>query len=361
MVQHTPHVSLASAAKQPASKPAHGYIGHYVDALLSQPGFVPTAHGTGLLSHADCRLHDMGADHPECPQRVSAIDDRLLITGVADALVALDAPLATTNDLLLAHTPEHVDNMCSHSQRLVSELSDLSGVGHHQIDPDTRMNVHTWQAALRAAGAAMAGVDAVMNGLLANVFCATRPPGHHAKRAQAMGFCFFSNVALAARYAQVVHGAQRVAIVDFDVHHGNGTQDVVQGVGGIEMFSFFQHPFYPYDEPFDGSANLHNVPVPAYATGEAIRDIVTTQWLPALHVFKPDLLLVSAGFDAHRDDDLGQLGLVEADYAWITKQLIEVTNAHAKGRIVSCLEGGYDLRALANSVEAHVRVLADLA
>lgn len=335
-------------------------MGHYVETLLSQPGFVPTAHGTGLFTHRDCHLHSMGASHPECPQRLSAIDDRLLITGVADALVAVDAPLAHTRDLLLAHTPEHVDNIRRHAQRLVSELRDLSGLDHHQIDPDTLMNVHTWQAALRSAGAAMAGVDAVMNGLLANVFCATRPPGHHAKRAQAMGFCFFSNVALAARYAQVVHGVQRVALIDFDVHHGNGTQDVIQGVNGVEMFSFFQHPFYPYGEPFDGSSNLHNVPVPAYAAGEAIRDVVTNQWLPALHAFKPELVLVSAGFDAHRDDDLGQLGLVEADYAWITTQLVAVAKAHAGGRIVSCLEGGYDLRALANSVEAHVRVLADL-
>ena len=361
MVPLNPHDALASAADPLAKKPVQGLVGHYAQALLAQLGGVSRAHGTGLLSHSDCRLHDMGENHPECPQRLSAIDDRLLVTGVADALVAVDAPLAHTSDLLLAHTPAHIDHLLRQSQQLVAALNDLSGLSHHQIDPDTLMNVHTWQAALRAAGAAMAGVDAVMNGLLANVFCATRPPGHHAKKAQAMGFCFFSNVALAARYAQAVHGVQRVAIVDFDVHHGNGTQDVVQGVGGIEMFSFFQHPFYPYDEAFDGSANLHNVPVPAYAAGKAIRDIVTKQWLPALHAYKPELLLVSAGFDAHRDDDLAQLGLVEADYAWMTQQLVDVANAHAKGRIVSCLEGGYDLRALANSVEAHVRVLADLA
>jgi acetoin utilization deacetylase AcuC-like enzyme len=335
--------------------------GHYLRDLKAQASFVPTPHGTGFFSHRDCRLHNMGADHPESPERLSAIDDRLLITGVADALVAVNAPMVLAEDLLLAHTAVHVQRMQGLAVNLLSQAKALSGLDFYDIDPDTRMNPHTLQAAMRSAGAALAAVDAVMTGQLANAFCATRPPGHHAKRDQAMGFCFFSNVALAARYAQVVHGVQRVAIVDFDVHHGNGTQDVVQGVSGIEMFSFFQHPFYPYGEPFDGSANLYNTPVAAYTKGDTIKDLVNEQWLPRLHAFAPQLVLISAGFDAHRDDDLGQMGLVEADYAWITQQLVDVARAHAQGRIVSCLEGGYELRALANSVEAHIRVLADLA
>ena len=335
-------------------------VGHYVNELQAQPSFVGSPFGTGFFSHSDCRLHSMGADHPESPARLSAIDDRLLGTGVVDALVSVDAPLAKLSDLHLAHTAEYIAHLIEVSQRLGVEASDLTGLGFYELDPDTSMNAHTWQAALRSAGAAMAAVDAVMNGVLANAFCATRPPGHHAKRDQAMGFCFLSNVALAARYAQAIHGVERVAIIDFDVHHGNGTQDVVQGVPGIEMFSFFQHPFYPYDQPFNGSDNLHNIPVPAYSRGDAIRAVVSEQWLPALHRFKPELLLISAGFDAHRDDDLGQLGLVEADYAWMTQIVMQVANAHSKGRIVSCLEGGYERRSLSTSVEAHIRVLADL-
>ena len=355
------HPNSQTSASSTGNSCGTSRLGHYLEQVLAQPGFVPAPHATGVFSHPECRLHDMGSDHPECPQRLSAIDDRLLITGLVYALVDVQAPAALTQDLLLAHTPEYLSDMSALAQRLSTEVNEPNGQGLHHIDPDTRMNAYTWQASLRAAGAAMAGVDAVMNGLLASAFCATRPPGHHAKKARASGFCFVSNVALAARYAQAVHGVQRVAIIDFDVHHGNGTQDVVKGVDGIEMFSFFQHPFYPYDEVHDGSANLHNVPVPAYTRGQAIRDLVAEQWLPGLHAFKPQLLLISAGFDAHRDDDLGQLGLVEADYAWITAQLVSIANTHASGRIVSCLEGGYDLRALANSVEAHVRVLADLA
>jgi len=213
---------------------------------------------------------------------------------------------------------------------------------------------------LRATGPALAATDAVMAGELENAFCAVRPPGHHACRDQAMGFCFFNHVAIAAKYALERHGLQRVAIVDFDVHHGNGTEDIVAGDDRILMVSFFQHPFYPVGGSRSDAANLVNLPVPAYTKGAAIRDLVESVWLPRLEAHRPEMIFISAGFDAHRDDDLGQLGLVEQDYAWITARIKEVARRHSGRRIVSSLEGGYNLRALGRSVEAHLRVLADV-
>jgi acetoin utilization deacetylase AcuC-like enzyme len=213
----------------------------------------------------------------------------------------------------------------------------------------------------RAAGAAVAATDAVIDGEVENAFCAVRPPGHHATRDQAMGFCFFNNVAIAARHALDVRGLERVAIIDFDVHHGNGTEDIVAGDERILMVSFFQHPLYPHSGAVPKGTNMLNVPVDPYTRGPAIRAIVSEQWLPLLAAFKPQMIFISAGFDAHRDDDLGQLGLVESDYEWITARIKEVADEYAGGRIVSCLEGGYDLGALARSVAVHLRVLAGVA
>jgi acetoin utilization deacetylase AcuC-like enzyme len=234
------------------------------------------------------------------------------------------------------------------------------GPTHTPIDPDTTMNIHTWEAALSAAGAALAATDAVIAGELENAFCSVRPPGHHACHDKAMGFCFFNNVAIAARYALERHGLQRVAIIDFDVHHGNGTEDIVSGDERILMLSFFQHPFYPYSDALSTANNMVNVPVPAYSKGDVVRALVQEQWMARLEEFAPEMIFISAGFDAHREDDLGQMGLVESDYAWLTTQIKNVALKHAKGRIVSCLEGGYHLDALARSVEAHLRVLADV-
>jgi acetoin utilization deacetylase AcuC-like enzyme len=219
----------------------------------------------------------------------------------------------------------------------------------------------TLAAALRAAGAAVAATDAVIAGRAHNAFCSVRPPGHHATRDETMGFCFFNNVAVAARHALDVHGLQRVAIVDFDVHHGNGTEDIIAGDERVLMVSFFQHPLYPYSGAVPKGTNMVNVPVDPYTRGAAVRQAITDHWLPALERFKPQMLFISAGFDAHREDDLGQLALVEDDYAWITRQLVDVAERHAGGRLVSCLEGGYSLSALARSVAAHLRVLADVA
>jgi len=216
------------------------------------------------------------------------------------------------------------------------------------------------QAALRAAGAAVAATDAVIEGRYDNAFCSVRPPGHHAEPARAMGFCFFNNVAIAARHALEVHGLQRVAIIDFDVHHGNGTEAAFAGDSRVLMCSFFQHPFYPFTGADNQAPNMVNVPLPARTTGMVMREAVDLMWLPRLHAFKPEMLFVSAGFDAHREDDLGNMGLVEDDYAWLTELIRDIAERYAKGRIVSTLEGGYNLSALGRSVVAHVRTLAGI-
>ncbi|WP_284411983.1 histone deacetylase family protein [Acidovorax sp. SUPP3334] len=318
-----------------------------------------TVGRTGYFTHRECWKHEMGPGHPECPARLDAIEDRLLVTGVADALERIQAPEASLADIELAHDRRHVDALRGMSERLAEELL-AGGPAHAQVDPDTSINTHTWGAALRAAGAALAATDAVMAGDLENAFCCVRPPGHHATRDKAMGFCFFNNVAIAARYALKRHGLRRVAVVDFDVHHGNGTEDILSGDDRVLMVGIFQHPFYPYSGDRDPAPNMLNVPVAAYTRGMDIRELIEMLWIPRLEAFKPEMIFVSAGFDGHRDDDMGQLGLTEQDYTWITQRVKDVARRHAKGRIVSCLEGGYMMDALARSVEAHVRVLADL-
>ncbi len=313
---------------------------------------------TGYFTHPDCWKHEMGAGHPECPERLDAIENRLLVSGVGDALIKREASAAPIADVELAHGRMYVAALRGLTDGLREEI-DAGGPTHAQIDPDTSINVHTWDAALRAAGAAIDATDAVMAGELDNAFCSVRPPGHHACKDKAMGFCFFNNAVVAARYALERHGLKRVAIVDFDVHHGNGTENIVAGDQRILMVSFFQHPFYPDGGARSNASNLVNVPVPAYTKGEQVRDLVEAHWLPRLHAYKPEMVFISAGFDAHRADDMGQMGLVEEDYAWITHRIMEVAQRHAKGRVVSCLEGGYNLDALAFSVESHIRVLAD--
>jgi acetoin utilization deacetylase AcuC-like enzyme len=309
---------------------------------------------TAFFSHAECRMHDMGDGHPECAARLDAITDHLIATGLDTALVMRDAPLVDLADVQRAHAAAYTLEIQALAQMLERDGS------HKAIDPDTSACPHTWRAMQRAAGAAVAATDAVIAGEFDNAFCAVRPPGHHATRDEAMGFCFFNNIAIAARRALDVHGLERVAIIDFDVHHGNGTEDIVAGDDRILMVSIFQHPLYPYSGAIPKGTNMLNVPVAPYARGPEVRDAIEAHWMPRLDEFAPQMIFVSAGFDGHREDPLGQLGLVEADYAWITARIVEVAKRHAQGRIVSTLEGGYALSALARSVAAHVRVLADL-
>jgi acetoin utilization deacetylase AcuC-like enzyme len=314
---------------------------------------------TGYFTHRDCWKHDMGRGHPECPERLDAIEDRLLLTGVGDALEHRDVPLATLAQITRAHSEAHLEDLEELHQRLVAD-EPAGGPAHAMLDPDTILNRYTLLAARRAAGAAIAATDAVMAGEVDNAFCSVRPPGHHACREQAMGFCFLNNVAIAARHALEVHGLERVAVVDFDVHHGNGTENILSNDPRVLMVGFFQHPFYPYSGTDHPASNMLNLPIPAYTKGMDVRELIEAAWMPRLEEFGPEMIFVSAGFDAHREDDLGQLGLTENDFAWITSRIRDVAKRHSRGRIVSMLEGGYNLDALARSVEAHIRVLADL-
>ena len=306
---------------------------------------------TAFISHSDCLRHEMGAHHPECPERLSAINDRLIASGVSQFLAPYEAPLATDEQLALAHPIEYV--------RAIREFAPTEGTVH--LDPDTAMNPYSLHAALRAAGAAVLATDLVMTGKADTAFCSVRPPGHHACRARPMGFCIFNNVAVAARHAVAAHGVTRVALVDFDVHHGNGTEDILENDPNVLMVSTFQHPFYPYSGTQDPATNMKNVPLAAGASGEAFRQAVETVWLPALDAFRPELIVISAGFDAHVEDDMAMLRLQDADYGWVTQRLVEVAAQHANGRIVSSLEGGYALEALGRCVTQHVKVLAGIA
>jgi acetoin utilization deacetylase AcuC-like enzyme len=328
-----------------------------MDAIAAHilPPTTPPAMTTAIFTHPDCARHDMGPWHPESPQRLQAIADQLIASRVDGFIEHRRAGHAAIEDLARVHDAQAIALVREHAEALAGQ-----GEGAlYPIDGDTSINAHSWRAALAAAGAAVGATDAVIAGEAANAFCAIRPPGHHALRSGPMGFCLFNNVAIAARHALEVHGLERVAIVDFDVHHGNGTEEAVTGDPRLLMVSFFQHPFYPYSG-LDPHPNCVNVPVAARSGGDAVRTIVTERWLPALRAHRPQMIFVSAGFDAHREDDMGGLGLIEADYAWITQQVMAVAREFSGGRIVSCLEGGYNLSALGRSVAAHVRALAEL-
>ncbi|MDD5249296.1 MAG: histone deacetylase family protein [Rhodocyclaceae bacterium] len=305
---------------------------------------------TAFITHRDCWKHDMGAHHPECPERLGAIQDRLIAAGLDLYLSFHDAPVAEMEQLLRVHPRSYIEHLQASSPQ--------HGIFH--LDPDTAMSPGTWQAALRSAGAGVLATDLVMKKETPNAFCAVRPPGHHAERAKAMGFCFFNNIAVAARHAIEAWGLKRVAIVDFDVHHGNGTEEILAGDEHVLMVGTFQHPFYPYCGTENPAANMCNVPLKAGTRGDVFRDVVDKTWLPRLREFAPEMLFISAGFDAHYEDDMGSMGLLESDYAWVTERIVEVARESAQGRIVSILEGGYSLSALARSVAAHIKVLADL-
>ncbi|MBI5430834.1 MAG: histone deacetylase family protein [Nitrosomonadales bacterium] len=305
---------------------------------------------TAYISHKLCLKHDMGAHHPECPARIHAIEDQLIASGLFVYLQHHDAPEATREQLLRVHDADYVDSIAAVAPQH----------GMVQLDGDTAMNPYTYHAALRAAGAVVMGVDLVMAGRVENAFCNIRPPGHHAERGRAMGFCIFNNVAVGAAHALAQHGLQRVAIADFDVHHGNGTENIFHGEPRVMLCSTFQHPFYPYAGADSGNDHIINVPLPAGTSGAEFRAAVTQHWLPALEDFQPQMILFSAGFDAHRDDDMAMLRLTEPDYAWVTEQVKRIADKYARGRIVSALEGGYELHALARSAQAHIKVLSGL-
>lgn len=305
---------------------------------------------TAFITHRDCWLHAMGGFHPECPDRLAAINDRLIAAGLDLYLSFHDAPLATEEQVCRAHDPAYFQALCA----------SVPEHGIRHLDPDTAMCPATLQAALRSAGAGVLATDLVMRGEIENAFCAVRPPGHHAEHDKAMGFCFLNNVAIAARHALEAHGLERVAVIDFDVHHGNGTEDIFRNDPRVMMASIFQHPFYPYSGADNPAPHMVNVPVAAGTRGDAFRQVVSDIWLPALRRHSPQMIFISAGFDAHYEDDMGSCGLVEADYAWATEQLKALAGECGHKRIVSILEGGYALSALARSAVAHVKVLADL-
>jgi acetoin utilization deacetylase AcuC-like enzyme len=306
---------------------------------------------TAYITHADCLRHEMGAGHPESPDRLSAVNEQMRSSGLLDELRCLEAPLAERDDLKRVHRAAYVD--------LIFE--NAPSEGYLQLDPDTAMNQYSLDAARRAAGAGLLAVDELMAGRSSTAFCAIRPCGHHATQIRSMGFCIFNNIGIAAAYALEKKGLERVAVVDFDVHHGNGTEDMFSPPHWhqrVLMTSFFQHPFYPYSGTSSPAPNMINVPMAAGSGGAAAKKAVETLWLPALEKFKPQMIFISAGFDAHREDLLGGMSLVEADYEWITGELKGVAARHSQGRIVSMLEGGYNLSALGRSAVAHVRELS---
>lgn len=302
---------------------------------------------TAYITHPDCLKHEMGSYHPECPQRLVAIENQLQTTGLLSKLERYDAPSATTEQLARVHTPDYIESI----------RQAAPGAGLIALDGDTAMNPFTLNAALRAAGAVVLATDLVLTEKADNVFCAVRPPGHHAESDRAMGFCLFNNVAVGVAHAIRHYQLQRVAILDFDVHHGNGSEEIFRDNPHVMLCSTFQHPFYPYCGADSGSERIVNVPLPRGADGTIFRKSMTDIWLPALEQFNPEMIFVSAGFDAHRDDDMAQLQLCDDDYAWITQQIKAIADKYAQGRIVSALEGGYELQALGRCVAEHIRVL----
>jgi len=304
-----------------------------------------------LYTHPTCLQHSAGDGHPESPARLRAVIDALDGADFSHRLEWIEAPAASQPQLLRAHSPAHI-----------AHVLDPPVAGLRRLDADTAMNRHSAQAALRAAGAVCAAVDASIDGAAPRAFCAVRPPGHHATRGEAMGFCLFNSAAVGAAHALAVHRLQRVAIVDFDVHHGNGTQDIFWGEPRLLYVSSHQHALYPGTGQRDergSNNNVVNAPLREGSDGETLRRVYRERLLPALDDFRPQLLVISAGFDAHRLDPLAGLNLDTEDYAWLTRELLAVARRHAGGRVVSTLEGGYSLTALRECAVAHVGALLD--
>lgn len=302
---------------------------------------------TLLITHSDCTRHVLPG-HPESPQRLTAVTDRLRETGLAADLLQAEAAEASTEELCLAHSPAYIQQ--------IEHLERKDRVVH--IDADTYVSPGSTRAAKLAAGACAEATRRVLAGEVKNAFCAVRPPGHHAEFAQAMGFCLINNVAVAARTALAQPEIERIAILDFDVHHCNGTVDIFKDDERVLVCSSFQPAFYPHRYLDYTNSHIINTPLEAGSRGDEFRRRLDQDWLPAIASHKPQFIFISAGFDAHRNDPLGQLELADADYRWVTELIVDQANLHAKGRIVSTLEGGYDLRALAASVQVHVETLS---
>jgi acetoin utilization deacetylase AcuC-like enzyme len=305
---------------------------------------------TAYITHTDCRNHDTGPGHPENAGRLYAIEDQFIASGLDTVLRYIDAPLASDEQLLRVHPREYVEAI----------RAAIPESGYARLDPDTVIGPRSLDAAYRADGSVVAAVDLVMGGEMDSAFCGVRPPGHHAERSKAMGFCLFNNIAVGAAHALETYGLKRVAIVDFDVHHGNGTEDIFRDESRILFCSTFEHPFYPFTPLLENAPNRISVPLEASAKSDEFRAAVTDHWLPALETFEPEFVFVSAGFDAHRDDEMSHVSLTDADFKWVSERIVEVADPSAAGRIVSVLEGGYELKSLARCVEGHLRVLMGL-
>jgi acetoin utilization deacetylase AcuC-like enzyme len=299
-----------------------------------------------FISHPVCHDHKMGMHHPECPERLNAILDRMIASGMEMLVTHYDAPEASLEQLTRVHDEDYVRDIFSAAPTAKDVLT--------WVDGDTAMNSYSLAAALRAAGAATLGVDLVMSAKHHAAFCCVRPPGHHAGRRTPGGFCFFNNVAVGAAHALAHHGLERVAIVDFDVHHGNGTEEIFIGDKRVLFCSSFQHPYYPGSGASTHAPNILNLPLPRLTDGPAFKAAIETAWLPRIDAFAPQLIMISAGFDGHAEDDMAHFNLREADYAWITREIHLLARRHAEDRVVSCLEGGYSLSALGRCVSTHI-------
>jgi len=305
---------------------------------------------TAYITHPDCHDHDTGSAHPESAQRLSAIEDSFIEHRLWDFLKSVDAPEVTREQLLRVHTPRHLENI----------EAMMPQTGYARLDQDTVISPGSLRAAKRAAGAVIKAVDLLMDGTLDSAFCGVRPPGHHAESDRVLGFCLYNNIAVGAAYAMDVHGLEKIAILDFDVHQGNGTEDIFVGDDRVLYCSIFQHPFFPFTPPPENSERVISIPLDATAKSAQFRMAIFDKWLPALERFKPEMIFVSAGFDAHQDDDMSHVSLTDGDFRWVAEQIVEVARRHASNRVISVLEGGYEIHSLARCVETHIRVLMDL-
>ena len=303
---------------------------------------------TAFISHPDTLLHVMDGSHPESPARITAIKNTILASNLKQKLQFYDAPAASKAQLMRVHSKDYVDE--------VFNIAPKAGLV--RLDGDTFMGPMSLTATLHATGAVILATDLVLNGTVDNAFCCIRPPGHHAGKSNSAGFCIFNHVAVGVAHAMSQYKMKRVAIIDFDVHHGDGTEDIFKNNPNVMLCSTFQHPFYPHRGAESRTKNMINLPLPAKANGDDFKKVFENEIQPALTAFKPEVIYISAGFDAHINDPLADLALATQDYAWITEFIKTIANNCCEGRIISSLEGGYHLSSLSESVLAHVNSLS---